>query len=370
MVLAWPAGESSDLPHGGGRLRPDRHDALRPAVSPAPDPLRPIFLHGLWRSGSTYVWSRFRAADGTLCYYEPLHDGLRRLTNERIRRDTPENIRGNGHPDLAEPYFAEFAPLVGGRGVRGYQRRFAYSRFAPPRDEQDRALEAYVRGLVDHARGRDRSAVLGFNRTGLRVAWLRDRFDACNIHIDRDPIDVFSSYLSQLQGGNHYYFVKWMQIIAGNPGYPPFAAARSEFRRAGLAQSLLLGPKKYYRGVVEASSLESLYTITFLAWAVCALHALEHSDLVIDIALAEQAGYGERIAEAVGRETGLVVSFADMHAPTPQSPLMLAHQHAIEDKVLGWIAAAGADRLFDRSRIRGRLDELSPRRADLLARIV
>jgi len=87
---------------------------------------------------------------------------------------------------MAQPYFAEFAPLVAGRGVRRYRRRFAYSRFAPAPSEEDPALEAYVQSLIGHARGQERSAVLGFNRTGLRIAWLRRRFDALNIHIDRD----------------------------------------------------------------------------------------------------------------------------------------------------------------------------------------
>jgi len=43
--------------------------------------------------------------------------------------------------------------------------------------------------------------------------------------------------MSQLQAGNHYYFVKWMQIIAGNCGYPLFGRALSEFRQPGLLEA-------------------------------------------------------------------------------------------------------------------------------------
>jgi hypothetical protein len=333
------------------------------------DACRPVFLHSLWRSGSTYVWSRFRTAEGALCYYEPLHDGLQRLTHARIQRDTPEAVQYNHHPALAQPYFAEFAPLIDGRGVRNYHRRFAYNRFAPAADEADPALQAYIQQLIDHARNQGRAPVLGFNRTGLRVAWLKGRFDACNIHIDRDPIDVFSSYLGQLQGGNYYYFVKWMQIIAGNPDYPPFRAALPLFRRPGGIEALYSNPKRYYRDVVDEASLETLYTITFLAWAACALHALEHCDLVIDIARADGSDYGEAIAEAVRQQCGLPVDFEDMRAPSAPSPLRLAHQRLIERAVLGWFAAPSGPPL-DRERIRGRLAELSPRRAELLARVV
>ena len=342
--------------------------AAEPYAPPSVDSLRPVFLHGLWRSGSTYVWSRFRAAEGAHCYYEPLHDGLKRLTRARIARDTPDAIQSNHHPALAQPYFAEFGPLIGGRGVRRYRRRFAYTRFAPAVDEHDAPLEAYVRQLVEHAQEQGRTAVLGFNRTGLRVAWLKNRFTACNIHIDRDPVDVFSSYLGQLQAGNYYYFVKWMQIIAGNPDYPPFRAALPTFRRPRGLGALYANPKKFYRDVVDEASLETLYTITFLAWAACALHALEHCDLVIDIARADVPRYGEAAAEAVRRQCGLAVDFDDMRAPTSPSPLRLAHQRLIERAVLGWFAGPDSQPL-DRERIRSRLGELSPRRAELLARV-
>jgi hypothetical protein len=94
---------------------------------PAP---RPVFLHGLWRSGSTYLWSRFRMSEAARCFYEPLHHGLARLTAERIAHDTPEKIDGNRHPALSDPYFLEFAPLLGLRGVRGFRDDLAYDRFA------------------------------------------------------------------------------------------------------------------------------------------------------------------------------------------------------------------------------------------------
>ena len=358
-----------DPPQGAG-LSSEQARVAASAITPCPEPLRPVFLHGLWRSGSTYVWSRFRVTPCTLCFYEPLHDGLRRLTAERIRRDTPDSIKDNHHPELAQPYFAEFAPLLARRGVRGYQRRFAYSRFAPRRDEPDAALEAYVQSLIDRAREHDRSAVLGFNRTGLRVAWLRDRFDACNIHIDRDPIDIFSSYLGQLQSGNYYYFTKWMQIIAGNRDYPLFKEALSKIPRPNLIEKLLVRPKTFYRNIIDDVSLDTLYSITFLAWVVCCLHALEHCDLIIDIARADQAGYSQAIAAALRRHSGLSVSFDDMHAPSPPSPLRLVRQRTIERDVLDWIRTSAPDGLLDRSRIRRRLDELSPRRAELLAQVV
>src|SRR5262249_21846978 len=44
-----------------------------------------VFLHGGWRCGSTYIWSRFRDCAGTLCFYEPFHEILARCTARKVR---------------------------------------------------------------------------------------------------------------------------------------------------------------------------------------------------------------------------------------------------------------------------------------------
>lgn len=62
--------------------------------------MRPIFLHCVWRSGSIYLWSRFRQADSTHCFYEPLHHGLAKLTAARIARADPTVVQANRHPAL------------------------------------------------------------------------------------------------------------------------------------------------------------------------------------------------------------------------------------------------------------------------------
>ena len=193
-------------------------------------PGKTVFLHGLWRSGSTYLWSRFRAVEGTCCFYEPLHHGLAKLTRQRIARDTPEQIGANRHPALAQPYFAEFTGLIERRGVRHYHRSLAYDRFILAPGEAHPRLERYVRGLIGHAASRGETAVLGFNRTGLRLAWLKHRFDAFNIHIDREPAAIWASYVVEAAKGNPAFFSMWLAVIEKNAGHPLIAplAERAE----------------------------------------------------------------------------------------------------------------------------------------------
>ena len=41
-----------------------------------------IFIHGMFRSSSTYFWNKFRTM--AHCYYEPFHPDLARLTEDLI----------------------------------------------------------------------------------------------------------------------------------------------------------------------------------------------------------------------------------------------------------------------------------------------
>jgi hypothetical protein len=344
---------------------------LNPAAEPriaVPAGQRPIFIHSLWRTGSTYVWSRFRAADQTRCFYEPLHDGLARLTPDRIGRSTSEVVEKNNHPRLAQPYFAEFAPLVAGRGVRGYQRRFAYDRFAMEVSESDAPLEAYLAGLIGDARGRQQVAVLGMNRSDLRIGWMRGRFQSYDISVDREPADVFSSYISQMYKGNYYYFTKLMQIVELNRDHEIFAPIADRLTLRAPAEQWLTRPKDFYRSVLDGMPRESLYALTLYIWAVRSLHALSCCDLVIDLALADRRGYRGELADRIAADCGLAVDFSDMQTAQPETSIRLAQQKAVETELLDILPIEALRPFIDRDRLARRMADLAPRKIGLLAR--
>jgi hypothetical protein len=327
---------------------------------------RPVFLHGVWRSATTYVWSRFRLAEGGLCYYEPLHDGLTRLTARRIGRDTPEGAAYNHHPSFDRPYFEEYRPLLAWRGVRGYRSALAYDRFALAPEQEDRALEAYVERLLAEADRRQRAAVLGFCRSSLRVGWLRRRFGAFDIAIDRDPLDIFASYLSRMRDGNFYYFAKWLLILERNRGHPLLAGLSGRARlRSGLDQ-WLAKPKAFYREVARETPVETLYFITYQLWLICALHSLSHADLVIDVARAEEPGYAPGLSDRIAQGCGLRVDFADFRIAAPAIALEIADREAIEAAAIAAVPREALEPFLDRPRLRERLAELSPAKARVL----
>jgi hypothetical protein len=329
---------------------------------------RPIFVHSLWRTGSTYIWSRFRAAAQTRCYYEPLHDGLARLTADRIARSTSEIIEQNNHPQLARPYFAEFEPLLAGRGVQGYQRRFAYSRFALQPADSDPELQAYIAGLIDAARRDQQVAVLGMNRSDMRISWMRSRFQSYDLSLDREPADVFSSYISQMYKGNYYYFTKLMLIVELNRHHEIFAPIAERLHLRSRTEQLIVSPKKFYRNVLDSMSRESLYALTLYIWSMRSLHALSCCDLIVDLTLADRRGYRAEMSERIAADCGLEVDFSDMQTAQPETSIRLAQQKAVERDILDILPIEALRPFIDRDRLAKRMADLAPRKIGLLAR--
>ncbi|GEM_PF-3484636 len=83
----------------------------------------PIFLQALWRSCSTYFWTKFRENPDLRCYKEPLHEGVLTFSETNLASD-PNERASLRHPVLKEHYFAEYEIAEGG-GVPGFRKRFA-----------------------------------------------------------------------------------------------------------------------------------------------------------------------------------------------------------------------------------------------------
>jgi len=333
---------------------------------PGPFQGRPVFLHGMWRSGSTYLWSRFRALPETQCFYEPLHHGLAKLTRSRIAHDTPEQISANRHPSLSQPYFSEFSSLIGIRGVRGYRRDLAYDRFVLDAADRHPRLERYITGLVDHAAGQGRTAVLGFNRTGLRLAWMKAQFASYNIYIDREPAAIWASYAAEMAKGNFSFYAMWLTVLEKNANHPLLAPL---VERLGLKLSVgdhLQKAKARHRRIMTAMSHEQSYFMVFYLWLACTGHALSQCDLLIDTRLAESDRYPRRVQAEIAYATGLKIDLSEMRAAEPRVELSCAMRDLIEQSAIA---------LFPRSALprtaasRRRLANVSSRKAEHLAAV-
>lgn len=170
----------------------------------------PIWIHGSWRTGSTYVWGKFRGHPDYFAYYEPFHEVLETLSLDDIARTTTTAWPSH-HPDIGAPYYAEYRPLVETIGVKGFEFPFSYINFflhADPLPAQKR----YLDGLLAHAAGRGRP-VFGFCRSWGRVGWFKRHFAGTHIALTRDPLALWRSAHRRLAIYGDTYFLVMPQVI-------------------------------------------------------------------------------------------------------------------------------------------------------------
>lgn len=325
---------------------------------------RPVFLHGMWRSGSTYIWSRFRAAENTYCYYEPLNHGLGRLTRDRIARDTPEKTSANAHPALSRPYFAEYEPLIRTRGVGYFSPRFSYDLYILEDSARDEGLRRYISFLISYAEKQGRIPVLGFNASDLRIGWMKKNFHPVGVHINRHPDLIWQSCRKFAREGNYTFFTAWMTILEKNARHPLMEPLVKNLHLRSGADRIMMKPKKFYRHLLEETGDGQMRGLIACMWALSTLHALSHCDHIIDMDRGGETGYAQTLGERLGNACGLNIALSDFNPPgsidTDMPPLPDGFAHSVRRMI------AGPSSLFDGEAIGRRIGLLTPEKQDLL----
>jgi hypothetical protein len=325
---------------------------------------RSVFLHGMWRCGSTFVWSRFRGLGQTLCFYEPLHHGLARLNPRRLQRASTQQAADLRHPAMERPYFDEYAPLLSGRGTARFRREFAFGRFSLPPSRPDPALQHYLCGLIDVALAAGRATVAGFNGSDLRIGWMKVRFNALQVALDRDPYALWCSYMDQRRRGNFTFLINWLRILDANRG-DPVLAPLAEHLRHRWPKGFYLKDKARYRAMVAQLTAEETYLVVCYFWMAYALHALSFCDVLADMDRLNEPGYRNELSLRIFAGCGLDIDLSQAVTASP-APAPLVNRQAAEwtaRRLFPMRAMAPMTRL---ERVRLRLRELSPRKAALL----
>jgi len=284
-----------------------------------PDPTSPpvanVFLHGGWRCGSTYVWSRFRCLRETLSYYEPFSEQLASCTAESILKNT-EQTWDSRHPALAAPYFSEYLPMVGGSGVCFYDDRFATQRYFVGAQEK-LVEEDYLGLLLEVARNENRQAVLGFSRSLGRVGAIKRAFEGCHVVLVRDPLQQWLSTRSYREPNQASYFeLQPLMILAlARPESPAGAIARC-LRLPTLSGDSYRHQYRSLRRHFRVLDDELSYQAFIAVYMLSHMHALLHADLVIDMDLLSRSpGYRQSISTAFQERVGLAPDFSDCSLP-------------------------------------------------------
>ena len=278
----------------------------------------PVFLHTGWRTRGTWIWSRFRAEPGTVCFYEPLHEDLATLDRAGIEARTSTTWL-SGHPLLPSPYFTEFLPLLNGpaKGVRRHAHGFATAAFFAEADAALPALRDYLAMLLGTAQAGGVQPVLKFCRSLGRVGWMQQTFPhAIHIAVVRNPLGQFISAHRQFQGcGNGYFLAMPLLLLTLHRDVPDVAAA---LRHLGVALPVLPRGATTERATAACAAYlrclgpDEQYCAFLAFWLATAARIPDTIDLLIDSDLLASVGdYRSQCAVDLATLTGRTLDLAD-----------------------------------------------------------
>lgn len=246
----------------------------------------PVFIHSLFRSGSTYLFDVFRQSSAKYwCYQEPENEMLLHLT------DTADSITDTArvnatlrHPQLDRPYLAEFVPIRE-EVAHLFSRHFPYDSFFLTETDAEPDLRRYLELLIMRAQGRP---VLQFCRSTGRIGWLRRNFTARHLFLWRHPWDQWWSYKVA-----PYFDTANLLILNANTVPPVFQEIRD-----------VLGFQPYHDTTLEREfaffdshrlTAADSYLLFFALWYHAMQEGLCSADVVIGIdALSRSAEYRQQ----------------------------------------------------------------------------
>jgi hypothetical protein len=292
-----------------------------------------VFLHGGWRCGSTYIWSKFRARDDVLAFCEPFSERLARCTPETIAYDTHQAWNSR-HPQLTAPYFTEYVPLIDGSGVARYEERFAVRRYFVP-TQQPLEEGAYLASLLRLAEASGKQAVLGFSRSLGRVGAIKRIFGGCHVVLMRDPVQQWLSARShRILHGSPYFELGHIMILALAPRQSAAGRIAHWLELPHLKFGSFGHHYRLLRRRCEPLDDELSYRAFLAVYMLSYTHALRHADIVIDVdRLSALRPYALTMSDELLHATGVDLDFADCSLPSNHRVDAVVNMPAIHREV-------------------------------------
>lgn len=264
-----------------------------------------VFLHSMFRTGSTYLAARFAADPRYLMFYEPFHGGLAsRRGIARSQRGYAASRAGLGHDPIDGGYWAAYLdvdPMTGRTPRALYRARFAVHDVL---NGASPAGVSYLRACQRTAAAKGRAAMFGFCRSGLQVAGLAEALPGRHLHLFRDPRRQFASF--EAAGRDYFLPQTLLQLLASRPlaaaalevgglAAPLAPLVRAASRTLPPAATARLG-----RGLARGLAPEARYGLFYLAWLACGAHGRAHARFSFALAEAEAPARRRRIEEELG----------------------------------------------------------------------
>lgn len=192
--------------------------------------VEPIFINSSFRTGSTWLWLKFRSATTTLSYCEFFNEALATLSRRTAHALGP-GTWASKHPPSA-PYFLEYLPLLAeAGGIPGFTADMSLHSFVPSEGvggPLSAAEEAYIALLIAHAREKRKIPVLTCTRTLGRSKAIKRSFDCKMLYLHRNLFHQWASYSYQKITGNSY-FINTIEETFASTRHDPFLSTVSDW---------------------------------------------------------------------------------------------------------------------------------------------
>ena len=268
----------------------------------------PVFIHSLFRAGSTYLFNVFRRSDsGYWCYQEPLSEMLIQKAAKPggFLESVSEVELLLRHPELKKPYFYEFH-VVTDAIARYFRKEFSYDQYFAREKDDFTDIKTYFSALRDGSRGRP---VFQCCRTTGRIAGLKAACGGVHIFLWRNPWDQWWSYKKD------HYFDSRNLLIANARHLPSFLVAlKKDLKIPDLYNSTPAVKQAYC--VIRYLDSRASYKLFYALWCHAMLEAQPHSELSISIdRLSVSNAYREEILEKLQLLGVAGLDFSDCSVP-------------------------------------------------------
>ncbi len=296
----------------------------------------PIFIHSLFRAGSTFLFNVFRRSErGYWCYQEPLHE-LAALCRENpsglLEDHGEEKTQLLRHPKVDDSYFRELMETWPA-WKDAINEQIIYDAYFAGQDEDIGV--AYWHALAEAARGRP---VFQECRTSGRIGAIKSQMKVKGRHIYlwRNPWDQWWSYKV-----TPYFDVANQLIIHARSAPQPVRRLLSTLDLPAYKGDDITGAMTFY-GARPLSS-EHRYFVFYLLWCLALREGIRHADLMLNIdRLSDSAAYQTEM-QARLKEAGIdSVDFSDCCVPQGRYPEKdQAFFGALESQVHQWLIEGG-----------------------------
>ena len=293
----------------------------------------PIFIHSLWRAGSTYLFNVFRRSEsGYWIYQEPVHEIA------MIAKDNPDILSGFTsetlaflrHPQLDKPYFYElqqthqaWQPIV--------EKYIFYDDYFSPAPVEP--LQRYYQALIDAAPMRP---VMQDCRTASRIGAIKQAMGGVHIYLWRNPWDQWWSFKIS------NYFDAACQIILGANAAPEVVKrlrheiSYVEFHHEDIA-------KEFEHFGQRHLNSENSYLVFYTLWCLGLIEGNVHADQLINIdGLSNSMNYRATVTEKLVELGVTGIDYSDCSVPQAYySNKEVEFFNRIEDRVHGLLLASG-----------------------------